>query len=837
MPAFPTRELPEPLRPLYDLALDLRWTWSHEADALWERIDAAAWERVQDPWVILSDIAEERLQALAADPAFVADLARLAQARRDYLAASSWFAQTLGTGALKGVAYFSMEFGLGEALPLYAGGLGVLAGDFLKTASDLGLPVIGIGLLYQEGYFRQLIDAAGWQHEGYPFNDPGAMPIRPVVDPAGAWRHIDLDLPGRTLSLRLWEALIGRVRLYLLDTNDARNSPVDRGITGKLYDAGTETRLLQEIVLGVGGWRAVEALAPDVEICHLNEGHAAFVVFERARSAMRRLGLSFAEALWATRAGNVFTTHTPIAAAFDHFPAPLLDKYAHYIEHFLAETGVRLADLLALGRVRAEDDAEPFTMPYLAMRGCLETFGVSRRHGRVSRPIFQPLYPRWPQTEVPVGHVTNGVHVPSWDSEFADRVWTEACGKERWRGAPDDLASRICLLPDRELWSMRGLARQLLVREVRHRLQRQLAGRGASPPEVAAAALAFDPNVLTIGFARRFTAYKRTNLLLYDPPRLIRMLTDTARPVQLVLAGKAHPADLEGKAMIRDWIELAQSAELRSRVVFLEDYDIALAQQLVQGVDLWINTPRRGSEACGTSGMKLLVNGGLNLSVRDGWWEEAWQPEVGWAIDDAAAAPTDAEDAASLYAILETQIVPEFYARDAEGMPRRWLERIRQSMATLTPAYSSGRMAREYVERYYLPQAAELRRRLADGAAAARALAAWEARLRRGWAGVHIGEPAFASDADMWQVSVPVYLGDIAAADVAVELYVDSGEEAAPPPLRLACGGALTGTIGGYVYSGIAPAARPAADYTVRVIPCHEGARIPAELPLILWQK
>ena len=402
---------------------------------------------------------------------------------------------------------------------------------------------------------------------------------------------------------------------------------------------------------------------------------------------MRRSNLSFREALWATRAGNIFTTHTPVAAGFDRFPADALAKYARYVEGFLAEAGIGLDEFLALGRARYGDENEPFNMAYLAIRGSMQTFGVSRLHGQVSRHIFQPLFPRWPEDEVPVGHVTNGVHVPSWDSSRADELWTAACGKERWRGVPDALPELIASLSDEQLWTMASEERQILIRQVRARLARQLGSRGYPPEIVAQSANVLDPNALTLGFARRFTGYKRPNLLLADPARLARLLNDPARPVQLVLAGKAHPADDVGREMIREWIDLAQRPEFRQRVVFLEDYDIALAQELVQGVDVWINTPRRPWEACGTSGMKVLVNGGLNLSERDGWWEEAYAPELGWAIGNDGERPEgegDAEDAEALYAILEQEVVPEFYARDAAGMPRRWLERVRRSMASLT---------------------------------------------------------------------------------------------------------------------------------------------------------
>jgi starch phosphorylase len=828
------RTVPELSDALGELALDLRWTWSHEADVFWQRVDPEAWRRTQNPWIILQDISAERLRALSADRSFVAELDRLIRSRQDYLETPSWFASSHGSAALSGVAYFSMEFGLGEALPLYAGGLGILAGDFLKAASDLGLPVIGIGLLYQEGYFRQIIDASGEQQEAYPFNDPGSMPIRPAKGTDGAWLHIRLDLPGRTVQLRVWQAVVGRITLYLLDANDPLNSPVDRGITGKLYDAGSEVRLLQEIILGVGGWRVVEAVAPEIEVCHMNEGHAAFAVLERARSYMQRSGLAFWEALWATRAGNLFTTHTPVAAGFDRFPVDLLAKYAHYFESFLATAGIELNELLGLGRARP-DGGEPFNMAYLAMRGSLASFGVSRLHGGVSRKIFQPLFQRWPEQEVPVGHVTNGVHVPSWDSAAADDLWTAACGKERWRGMPDALPDLVSGLSDEQLWIMANEDRVVLIQKVRERLARQLAIRGHPPEIVAEAANVLDPSALTLGFARRFTGYKRPNLLLEDPQRLARLLNDPASPVQLVLAGKAHPADVEGKKMISDWIGIAQRPEFRRRIVFLEDYDIALAQELVQGVDVWINTPRRPWEACGTSGMKVLVNGGLNLSERDGWWEEAYSPQLGWAIGDSQEYPAgeqDARDTEALYSTLEKQVVPEFYTRDAAGVPRQWIERVRRSMAELAPVYSSSRMARDYVEQYYLPGAAELRRRMAKGGEPAREMRRWEVRLYRHWPDIRTGATIVCRGGSAWFFKVPVELGEIAPEEVAVQLYAEPTERA----------GGFLRELGrtsphSNIYAGSAPADRPAEEYTLRIIPRHVGAAVPAELPLILWQK
>ena len=733
-----------------------------------------------------------------------------------------------------------MEFGLDEALPLYAGGLGILAGDYLKTASDLGLPAIGVGLLYSQGYFRQVIDAGGWQQETYPSNEPGALPISPARAADGTWLHVRLGLPGRTLTLRVWRAQVGRVPLYLLDANHGLNSPADRGITGRLYEAGGEPRLLQELVLGIAGWRVVEAVAPDTEICHLNEGHAAFVVIERARSFQRRFGLSFWAALWATRAGNIFTTHTPVESGFDRFAPALAATYTRHLEDALSETNVPFNEFLGLGRADPNDHSEPFNMAYLAMRGAGRSTGVSRQHGEVSRRIFQPLFPRWPTREVPVGHVTNGVHVPSWDLPDADRLWTASCGKERWRCAPDALADQIAGLSDEELWVMRGTSRHALVRSARRRLARQLAARGHPPETVAESEQVLDPNILTLGFARRFTGYKRPNLLLHDAARLRGLLTDMHCPAQLVLAGKAHPADDEGKRMIREWIELALQPELRTRVVFLEDYDIYLAQEMVQGVDVWINTPRRPWEACGTSGMKVLVNGGLNLSVLDGWWEEAFERDVGWAVGDDDVLDTaarDGRDATTLYDILESEILPKFYARDEAGLPREWIARIRSSLSRLTPTYSSSRMVQEYIDRLYLPAADEFRRRTGNNGAPAVEMRDWETRLRRAWPQLHIGEPAITKSDDLWEFSAPIYLGDLGADEVRAELYAEPQCDGAACAIAMARGAPISGSINGHVYTAAATASRPIEDYTVRVVPAHAGVGVPAELGLILWQK
>ncbi|MEI9988663.1 MAG: alpha-glucan family phosphorylase [Rhizomicrobium sp.] len=840
MVALPLPELPDEMNELSELALDLRWTWSHSGDALWSYIDAALWERTHNPWVVLQSAPSERLKELASDQVFLKRLSDFAADRAHYLKTPGWFRGSEERAALGGVAYFSMEFGLGAALPLYAGGLGVLAGDFLKVASDLDVPIVGIGLLYQEGYFRQILDNAGAQQEFYPYNEPAAMPIEKVLLPDGGWLRIGLELPGRIVQLRVWQASVGRIKLYLLDSNDVLNSPSDRGITAKLYGGGSEIRLMQEIVLGVGGWRVVEKLHPEIEICHVNEGHAAFAFIERARHLAVKEGIDFWDALWATRAGNVFTTHTPVAAGFDQFSADLLRKYLPYVEGTLAGQGVELNDVLALGRAPGHDRDEPFNMAFLALRSAAMCMGVSRLHGEFSRRIFQPLFPRWPTGEVPVSHVTNGVHVPTWDSAEADRIWTEACGRDRWRTIDEGAGKSIADVPDEVIWAMRGKGRERVVRIARRRLGAQLRERGFDRDAVGAAEMVLDANILTLGFARRFTEYKRPNLLLRDSERFGRLLLDERRPVQIVVAGKAHPADIGGKQMIRDWIDFASQSRYRRHVVFIEDYDIDIAQELVQGVDVWINTPRRPWEACGTSGMKVLVNGGLNCSILDGWWDEAYNADVGWAVGDGSGGEVgfvDARDGQSLYEILETKVVPLFYNRDAGGLPRAWLQRIRKSMSTLTPSFSSTRMMQDYVEGAYLPLSKAVRQRTTDKNTKGRELNAWSRMLYRGWPTLHIGNPTIQREDGSLLVYVPVYMGEVDPSSVHVELYADAVGEQPPEVILLHREQAIPGSSNGYVFAGTVRTARASQDYTVRAVPYHPDAILPTELPLVTWQR
>jgi starch phosphorylase len=692
-----------------------------------------------------------------------------------------------------------------------------------------------VGLLYREGYFRQMLDAQGRQIEIYAVNSSESLPVRLIADDEGTPLRVNIELPGRVLRVRVWRADVGRVPLYLLDSDDPLNSPFDRGITAKLYAGDGEARLMQEIVLGIGGWRALEALRLEVDVCHLNEGHAALATVERARSFAAREDCDFFTALWATRGGNVFTTHTPVAAAFDTFPLPLMQKYGL---DYTRQCGLQPNQLLGLGRAHPDDRAEPFNMAYLAARCCARVNGVSELHGRVSRTIFAPLFPRWPAAEVPVTHVTNAVHVPSWDSPWADRLWTEACGKERWLGAHERLPDAVAKLSDAQLWDFRAMERRDLVDYARRRLQRQLNQRGEGTELAARAREVLDPNVLTLGFARRFTEYKRPGLLLSQPERLARLLTQPARPVQLIIAGKAHPRDELGRTFVQQWAQFVGRPDVRARAVFLEDYDMALAENLVQGVDVWINTPRRPWEASGTSGMKVLVNGGLNLSELDGWWAEAYSPEVGWAIGDGRERLDpgwDAVETEQLFELLEQQVIPEFYDRDADGIPRAWVARLRASLARLTPRFSSNRMLAEYLDRLYLPAAESYRRRADQNLKVARELRRWMHDLHHHWAGIHWGHPDVTTTDGRHRFSVPVYLGEIHPDSVSVELYAEPRPGHAIERHSLRRDRALTGAAGGFLYVGDCPAARPSDDYTPRVVPAHPEVAVPLEARFIAW--
>jgi glycogen phosphorylase len=824
---------------LAELALDLRWSWNHATDTVWRQLDPALWDITHNPWVVLQTVSRNQLERVLADPVFRKNIEDLLRAKRYAEEAPAWFQQKHPQAPLTCAAYFSMEFMLSEALRIYSGGLGNVAGDQLKATSDLGVPVIGVGLLYQQGYFRQVIDKDGAQQALFPYNDPGQLPITPLRQANGEWLRLEVALPGYSVWLRAWQVRVGRVKLYLLDSNDAANFPAHRGITSELYGGGPELRLKQELLLGIGGWRLLGALGIQPEVCHLNEGHAAFAVLERARSFMQETAQPFEVALAVTRAGNLFTTHTAVAAGFDRFAPALIEQYlGEYAEQKL---GITLHDLLALGRQNPNDSSESFNMAYLAVRGSGAVNGVSRLHGKVSRHLFLPLFSRWPEDEIPVGHVTNGVHMPTWDSAPADDLWTEACGKDRWLGTTNTLEQDIHCLSDTRLWQFRIAASKSLVEYARKRLSMQLAASGASPEAVEGAQHLFDPNALTLGFARRFATYKRPNLLLHDPERLLRLLTNLQRPVQLILAGKAHPADQAGQALIQEWTHFIRRPEARPHVIFLSDYEMRLTEHLVQGVDVWINTPRRPWEASGTSGMKVLVNGGINLSVLDGWWAEAYTPEVGWAFgnglehgDDPA---WDAVEANALYDLLEREVIPEFYTRDESGIPTAWVKRMRESMARLTPRFSANRAVCEYTEQHYLQAAAAYHERAADKGAVGRQVANWQRALEQKWTTLRFGEVRVETRGEQHVFEAQVYLNDLDPSAVRVELYADGVIGSTSVRQEMTCVRQLAGAWGGYVYTAAVSASRAVGDYTARVIPHCPGVAVPLEAVHILWQR
>ncbi len=816
---------------LRELALDVNIAPSRAADSLWRQLNPELWERTDNPWAVLQTVSREKLKRLTSEPAFRATLDELLRARSVENQSPRWFRQKHKDSPLTCVAYFSMEFMLSEALPIYSGGLGNVAGDQLKAASDLGVPVIGVGLLYSQGYFRQEFDRNGVQRALYPFNDPGQLPVTPVRGEDGDWLRLTIPFPGFDLWVRVWEVRVGQAKLYLLDTNDPANIPEYRGITSELYGGGADLRLRQEHVLGIGGWRLLRALSIHPEVCHLNEGHAAFAVLERAASYKDDTGNAFQTALAVTRAGNLFTTHTAVEAGFDRFPVDLMR--AHFERYCSERLGIGFDELMALGRRNPADSAEPFNMAYLAIRGSGAVNGVSRLHGVVSRALFEPLFPRWPASEVPVGYVTNGIHVPTWDSDEAHQVWNDVCGNSCWGGNQESMEAQALTTADAPLWNMRTAVRKSMIDYLRPRYARQVAIQGGSNTEIAEAGRILTADTLTLGFARRFASYKRPNLLLHDPGRLTRILSNTQRPVQLIIAGKAHPQDGAGQEMIRQWNEFIRRSGFHASVVFLSDYDMLLTQRMVGGVDVWINTPRRPWEASGTSGMKVLANGGLNLSEIDGWWAEAYTPAVGWAVGDGREhgddPAWDAVEAEAVYALLENQIIPEFYQRNQAGIPAAWVARIRESMGRLAPQYSANRVVRQYSEEHYLPAAVGYRARAEQRGKLGAEILAWQQRLAADWNSISFGPVRVESKDGAMHFEVPVFLGKLGSEAVSVELFAEGERKV------MDRGAPLPGN--GFLYSAGAAGDRPASDFTARVVPRHPSASVPLEAIQILWQR
>ncbi|MFZ0119308.1 MAG: alpha-glucan family phosphorylase [Pseudonocardiaceae bacterium] len=833
-------QLPGPLAPLETLATNLRWTWHPPTQDLFASLDEHTWNAVNgDPVRLLGEIPTRRLTALAADEMVVARTKALAEDLRRYLDDPRWYQQR-AADLPAAIAYFSMEFGVSEVLPFYSGGLGVLAGDHLKAASDLGVPLIGVGLLYGSGYFRQSLSLDGWQLEHYPALDPQGLPLRLVADATGAALLVDVNMPGgRVLHARIWRADVGRIPLLLLDS-DIEDNPDDlRGVTDRLYGGDQDHRITQEILAGVGGVRAVRMFCrltghPEPEVFHTNEGHAGFLGLERIRELITDDGLSFDEALTAVRAGTVFTTHTPVPAGIDRFPVDLVRHY--FVGSSDTSTllpGVDVDRVLALG---AEDHPGMFNMAHMGLRLAQRANGVSKLHGAVSRAMFRGLWPQFDVEEVPIGSVTNGVHGPTW----------AARGLAAVLGESDD-GSAALAAPDSVLWELRGMLRATLVEEVRRRVRAAWLERGASAPELGWTSRIFDPQVLTMGFARRVPTYKRLTLMLRDPERLRALLLDPQRPMQLIIAGKSHPADDGGKALIQQVVRFADSPDVRHRIAFLPDYDMSMARYLYWGCDVWLNNPLRPLEACGTSGMKSALNGGLNLSIRDGWWDELYDGRNGWAIPTADGVENperrDTLEANALYELIATQLAPEFYDRGPDGVPTSWVAMVRHTLATLRPQVQACRMVQEYVQRLYAPAASSAAVVCTDSFAGARDLSRYRLRVAAAWPRVRVaqvdisGLPATPELGSEMTVRAAVTLGGLQPCDVDVQVVVgrvDDGDELRDSIVvaMQAVGDASDGEGQRFEATLRLPHAG-LVGYTVRVLPRHPLMAAPAEFGLL----
>ena len=854
MPGRPIRAytvlpcLPERLQPLHKLAYNLWWCWNAEAVALFRRVNPDLFEALDhSPIRLLGATEQTRFEQLEQDDGFLAHMDRVAEALDHYMNARTWFQDTFLPEARAQIAYFSAEFGMHESVPIYSGGLGVLAGDHIKSASDLGLPLVGVSLMYREGYFRQYLNVDGWQQERYPENDFFSLPLVPELNPDGTPILVSVMLPGRELFLRIWHIQVGRIQLYLLDANIPKNRQEDRGITAQLYGGDQQTRIQQEIILGIGGVRALKALGKNPTVCHMNEGHSAFCGLERIRMMMEEQKLDFATAFEAVKAGTCFTTHTPVPAGNDAFSMHVIEQY---LGDYMSKMGVDRNALAALGRQHPNDESEPFGMTVLALKLANTSNGVSKLHGSVSRKMWHEIWPGLPVPEIPITSITNGVHTQTWLSPEMGHLYDRYLGVQ-WDEKPTDFAiwRRVEQIPDAELWRTHERGRERLVAFARQRLKSQLKRRGSSPSEVEAADEALDPDALTIGFARRFATYKRGDLIFRNEKRILELLNKTDRPVQFIFSGKAHPKDQGGKELIARVVQMARRAEYRRRVVFIEDYDMNVARYLVQGVDVWLNNPRRPLEASGTSGMKVPVNGGLNLSILDGWWVEGYDGDNGWAIgageEYSDLTLQDDVESRALYDLIEQDLVPLFYTRGNDGLPRGWIRRMKRSITTLVPVFNTNRMVEEYTERCYIPSHRRYAKLAGPKLDAARELAGWRKRVQSNWSQVKV-ENVEAPASEMHKVGsvfpirVNVNLGSFTPADVEVQLchgVLDSmGEIAEPRALVLQPEASQNGSARSVVFSGQVPCyASGQFGFSVRVLPKHENLPHPYEPGLVTW--
>jgi starch phosphorylase len=853
--------VPEELKDLDFIARNMYWCWNLEFVSIFKRIDSRLWRAwAHNPVRLLGGVPQERLNELAANRGFVSELKRASEKLKSYLQGQSWYDKIYKGKEKPVIAYFCAEYGIHESLPVYSGGLGILAGDHLKSASDLGVPLVGVGLLYQKGYFRQYLNVDGWQQEVYSENDFYNMPIELITKDNGQPIKIGVEFPGREVKAQIWSVSVGRIKLYLLDTNIEENTPDDRMMTSILYGGDLETRICQEILLGIGGLRALLALGIEPTVCHMNEGHAAFMGLERIRLLKNKADISFDQALEATKSGSIFTIHTPVKAGNDEFPPEMMEKY---FANYYPRLGINKEQFLALGRITASDDKEVFKMPVLALRLSSYRNGVSKLHGDVSRKMWSVLWPEVPNEEVPITSITNGVHIKSWLSEEMNLLYERYLG-DNWSEEIVDGLNREAIdqIPDEEFWRIHQRSRESLVTFSRARLMEQLQRRGTYHTELNWAEEVLDPEALTIGFARRFTTYKRGNLLFKDPGRLVKLLNDPERPVQIILAGKAHPKDSQGKEIIRQIIHFSNQYNVRRRVVFLEDYDLNLARYLVRGVDVWLNNPRPPMEASGTSGMKAALNGALNMSTLDGWWCEGYRPEGGWAIGagEVYQDPSyqDVVESKAIYNLLEKEVVPLFYTRCADGLPRGWIHRVKESIKWITPNFNTNRMVADYTMKFYNPAAERYRYLAEQSMAKAKEFSDWKSRIKAAWSDLNIKDVqasvvngqldktvkasrSYLKVGSILNVKVLVKLGRIKPDDVSVELYngpVDAwGKITNGSSLSMDCKEPVNHD-GEYWFEGKVKCTNSGRQgFAVRILPRHKDMVNPNEMGLILWEK
>lgn len=840
--------IPEKLEELRNLAYNLHWAWNQDTQQLFRRIDRELWDDTHhNPVLLLGKVSQTRLEELANDEGFVSRVKRLSSNLSNYLQAGAWYQKQYSNIKDLNIIYFSAEFGLSECLQTYSGGLGVLSGDHLKSASDLGLPLTGVGLLYKEGYFQQYLSNDGWQQERYEINDFENLPMKPVFDKEKNPLILSVSFPGREVFFRVWRIDVGRTPLYLLDTNIPQNSTQDRKITETLYGGNVETRIQQEMILGIGGFRTMMALGKKNFICHMNEGHSAFMALEKIRNLIQKEGLSFSEAKEVGFYSNIFTTHTPVPAGIDVFSNELVEKY--FSDYYRNQLGISDKEFYSLGTINKERASSVFNMAHLAMNTACYINGVSKLHSVVSRKLWASGFKDIPFNEIPIDYVTNGVHIRSHLSREMDELFFQYLG-ESWALDPSltEPWQRIDKIPDVELWRTHERRRERLVAFARRRLVKQVKARGGSEQEIKLAAEILDPSALTIGFARRFATYKRAKLIFRDIERLADILGNTNAPVQLIISGKAHPKDEEGKRLIQEIYQIANEEVFRRKVVFIENYDMNVARYLVEGCDIWLNNPRRPLEASGTSGMKVIANGGLNFSILDGWWDEAYDPAVGWRIGNGEEyEETEYQDeieSRMLYNTLEKEIIPMFYDRGDDKLPRRWISKMKASIKTLSPQFNTSRMVKEYTTKYYLPAYEKLTTLKSSGWSNAKKINEWKQMIKSNFSSIRIVEMSSSASkkdlvvGDDLKVNAKVYLGNLTPKDVDVQIYYGPFDELDDPSRNsfISMRGSKNGVEGVYEFTGsVSCKSTGLQGYTIRILPRHDMMVNPHEMGLIFW--